>query len=90
MSKPYRSAQQIQQEYAEACTKLGQSNFAEKEAQREQQALSKLQKELADEFKGVAQREREEELQKAKAEAATKAFEAKAEDTPQTDTPAST
>lgn len=76
-----KTAQQIQQAYAETCTQLGQAIFAEAEAIRQQSDLQDRQKELAEAFKEAAAREQAHAQNQAKADAATKAFEEKAPDT---------
>lgn len=52
-----KTAQQIQQLYAETCTQLGQAIFAETEAIHQQSELQDRQKELAEAFKAAVARE---------------------------------
>lgn len=75
-----RTSQQLQQEYAQVSTALGQAYFAEREAIREQERLADRQDELAEAFKVAVGREQEAAAAKDRANKQDEAFKAKTAD----------
>lgn len=72
------TSQQLQQEYFQICTKLGQAIYAETEAQQQQAELREEQETVAEAFKAAVTREQDLLAAKTKADLQKKMSEDKA------------